>query len=180
MAVPKLTAAPGSNSEDRVVSMPSSVSSWSVVSGHDWDQRMLFEALQQNQGVVMDQLLQASGMNSTSGPMALEDEVDIPDDFDVAEAMSLAPPAEEQEEEEETPVLDQDFRAQSPLPPEAPPSLPERPPQAGNCQHQRVTTKRVKPVLSRARVPRLQTSSLKDAQGAEGQGCSEGRSPPES
>ena len=99
-SVPKLTAAPGPDSEARVASLPSSVSSWSVVSGQDWDQRMLFEALRQNQGVVMDQVLEASGDNTTSGPMALEDDVDLPDDFDIAEAMSLAPPEEQEEEEE--------------------------------------------------------------------------------
>ena len=129
--VPELGAAP------QVVSAPPSLASWSVVSGQDWDQRMLFEALQQNQGVVMDQLLRASGAEVSSGPMAIEDEADVSDNLYAAEAMSLAPPTEDEAEEPE----EQQPQQQQPLPPEAPPVLPAQPPPAGDCQRLRVNTK---------------------------------------
>ena len=86
-----LPAASGSGSptaSSRQVALATSSSSaaassnWSLVPGRDWDQEMLFQALQENSDVVMDRLISQAQAGQhqvqTAGPMAIEDPVPEP------------------------------------------------------------------------------------------------------
>ncbi|CAE7485137.1 RE2 [Symbiodinium sp. CCMP2592] len=125
---------------------------WQVVPGQDWDHAMLFQALQANSDVVIDQMISAARAMDTTEPLPIEPgQAALPDVGELRppalqEMPGLLVPGDEQESlsdfslfggEPEATAAEQrpPLNALGGRPPEQPP------PETAECAHVRTTTK---------------------------------------